>query len=275
MFKGNLYGKAERMEKIYSRIVRIVSIIIIGYLFLQGLFTICNMQRVTEQVYYMKNNPWRQLLCIGIVVLLCLAARKCKVKEFLDRYGHYVFYVCITGMVLFLLWWVSQTGFWFFGDSEKIYMCAGAFLGGDPSPWEPGGYAHMWPHQNGMILLVAFLLQFVDTVQSFYVMYVILIFFYAVTIVGLYQICCLLFGRNAFTAVQGVIISTYLPYAFLINNIYGDHIGYAFAVVAVWMALLYRRSEKLRYSVLCGIAMALAVIFKQNCLIIFVGIAVF
>lgn len=69
--------------------------------------------------------------------------------------------------------------------------------------------------------------------------------------------------------------STYLPYAFLINNIYGDHIGYAFAVVAVWMALLYRRSEKLRYSVLCGIAMALAVIFKQNCLIIFVGIAVF
>ena len=60
MFKGNLYGKAERMEKIYSRIVRIVSIIIIGYLFLQGLFTICNMQRVTEQVYYMKNNPWRQ-----------------------------------------------------------------------------------------------------------------------------------------------------------------------------------------------------------------------
>lgn len=90
------------------------------------------------------------------MVLLCLAARKCKVKEFLDRYGHYVFYVCITGMVLFLLWWVSQTGFWFFGDSEKIYMCAGAFLGGDPSPWEPGGYAHMWPHQNGMILLVAF-----------------------------------------------------------------------------------------------------------------------
>ena len=85
MFKGNLYGKAERMEKIYSRIVRIVSIIIIGYLFLQGLFTICNMQRVTEQVYYMKNNPWRQLLCIGIVVLLCLAARKCKVKEFLER----------------------------------------------------------------------------------------------------------------------------------------------------------------------------------------------
>lgn len=26
-------------------------------------------------------------------------------------------------------------------------------------------------------------------------MYVILIFFYAVTIVGLYQICCLLFGK--------------------------------------------------------------------------------
>lgn len=263
------------MEKIYSRIVRIVSIIIIGYLFLQGLFTICNMQRVTERVYYMKNNPWRQLLCIGIVILLCLAARKFKAKEFLDRYGHYVFYVCITGMVLFLLWWVSQTGFWFFGDSEKIYMCAGAFLGGDPSPWEPGGYAYMWPHQNGMILLVAFLLRFADTVQSFYVMYVILIFFYAVTIVGLYQICCLLFGKNAFTAVQGMILSTYLPYAFLVNNIYGDHIGYAFAVVAVWMAFLYRQSGKMRYSLFCGINMALAVIFKQNCLIVFVGIVVF
>lgn len=275
MFKGNLYGKAKQMEKIYSRIVRIVSIIIIGYLFLQGLFTICNMQRVTEQVYYMKNNPWRQLLCIGIVVMLCYVVRKCRIKQFLDHYGQYVFYICITGMILFLLWWVSRTGFWFFGDSEKIYMCAGAFLEGDTSPWEPGGYAYMWPHQNGMILLVALLLRFLDTVQSFYAMYVILIFFYAVTIVGLYRICCLLFGRNALTAVQGVILSTYLPYAFLVNNIYGDHIGYAFAVVAVWMALLYRRSGKLQYSVLCGINMALAVIFKQNCYIIFVGIVAF
>ena len=263
------------MEKIYSRLVRIVSIIIIGYLFLQGLFTICNMQRVTEQVYYMKNNPWRQLLCIGIVILLCWLAGKCKIKEFLDRYGQYVFYICITGMVIFLLWWVSRTGFWFFGDSEKIYMCAGAFLEGNASPWEPGGYAYMWPHQNGMILLAALLLRFVDTVQSFYAMYVILIVFYAVTIVGLYQICCLLFGKNAFTAVQGVILATYLPYAFLINNIYSDHIGYGFAVVAVWMALLYRKSRRIQYSVLCGINMALAAIFKQNCLIIFVGIAVF
>lgn len=95
-------------------------------------------------------------------------------------------------------------------------------------------------------------------------MYVILIFFYAVTIVGLYQICCLLFGKNAFTAVQGMILSTYLPYAFLVNNIYGDHIGYAFAVVAVWMAFLYRQSGKMRYSLFCGINMALAVIFKQK-----------
>lgn len=275
MFKGNLYGKAEQMKKIYSKTVRIISIIIIGYLFLQGLFTICNMQRVTEQVYYMKNNPWRQILCIGITVLLCYIAGKCRIKQFLDRYGQYIFYACITGMTVFLLWWVSRTGFWFFGDSEKIYMCAGAFLEGNTTPWEPGGYAYMWPHQNGMILLVAFLLRFMDTVQSFYVIYVILIFFYVVTIVGLYQICCLLFKKNAFTAVQGVILSTYLPYAFLVNNIYGDHIGYAFAIVAVWMALLYRRSKKMRYSLLCGINMALSVIFKQNCLIIFVGIAVF
>lgn len=151
------------------------------------------MQRVTEQVYYMKNNPWRQILCIGITGLLCYIAGKCRIKQFLDRYGQYVFYACITGMTIFLLWWVSQTGFWFFSDSEKIYMCAGAFLGGDTTPWEPGGYAYMWPHQNGIILLVAFLLRFVDTVQSFYVMYVILIFFYAVTIVGLYRsaVCCL------------------------------------------------------------------------------------
>lgn len=95
------------------------------------------MQRVTEQVYYMKNNPWRQLLCIGIVVLLCLAARKCKVKEFLDRYGHYVFYVCITGMVLFLLWWVSQTGFWFFGDSERFICVLELFSEEIPLPGNP------------------------------------------------------------------------------------------------------------------------------------------
>ena len=38
MFKGNLYGKAERMEKYIPGIVRIVSIIIIGYPFFTGTF---------------------------------------------------------------------------------------------------------------------------------------------------------------------------------------------------------------------------------------------
>lgn len=232
------------------------------------------MQRVTEKGYYIDNNPWRQLVGIAVFVLLFYLGSKCKINQFLKQYGQYVFYACITGMTIFLLWWVSQTGFWYSGDMEKIYMCAGAYLEGDSSPWHPGGYAYMWPHQNGLILLIVLLLKYVDVIQSFYVMYVILIISYVITIVGLYKICCLLFGKNALSAVQGIALATYLPYAFLVNNIYGDHIGYAFAVVAIWMALLYQRTYRIRYSVLCGINMALAIIFKQNCLIVFVGIIV-
>lgn len=262
------------IDKIYTRLIRILSGILVGYLFLQGLFTICNMQRVTEKVYFMQNNPWRQLFVIALLILLLFLLEKTKLPHLLDRYGHIFFYLCLGSMTVFLIWWVAHTGFWFFGDSEKLYMCADAYLAGNTSPWEPGGYAYMWPHQNGMILLIAFLLQFMDTITSFYVMYGILIFFYVLTIWGIYQICCLFFGKNALTGIQGMLLATYLPYAFLINNIYGDHIGYGFAVLSCLTALLFLKTRKILYSLASAFTMAFAIIFKQNCMIVMAGIVV-
>lgn len=262
------------INKIYTRFIRIFSGILIGYLFLQGLFTICNMQRITEKVYFMKNDPWRQLFAIALFAVLFCLLKRTKLPRFLDRYGQIVFMISLGLMTAFLLWWVAHTGFWFFGDSEKIYMCADAYLSGNTSPWEPGGYAYMWPHQNGMILLIAFLLQFMDTVSSFYAMYVLLIFFYGITIFGIYKICCHLFGQNALTCIQGLLLSAYLPYAFLVNNIYGDHIGYGFAVLSCLFALNYLSTGKQVYHLISAVTMAFAIIFKQNCMIFMFGILV-
>ena len=48
----------ERKISIFCRkAVRLLGILMIGYLFLQGLFTICCIQRVTDRTYYVLRLP--------------------------------------------------------------------------------------------------------------------------------------------------------------------------------------------------------------------------
>ena len=130
------------MEKIGSKIVRVICVILSGYLFLQGLFTLCNIRRVTEQNYFIRNNVLVQLAGIVIFFLLCRLILQEKIWKWLERWGELLFWLSLAAMTVFMIWWILQTRFWYHSDTEKIYMCAGGLLEGDFSQWTQGGYAH-------------------------------------------------------------------------------------------------------------------------------------
>lgn len=264
-------------KKIYTLFIRFFCILLSGYLFLQGLFTLCNIQKIHEKTYYVKNNPFTQLTVILLFTLLAFILLKPRIWNWLAKYGHFIFWALTLFMVLFLIWWVTQTVFWYYGDAEWMYTCAQELLDGNYSQWEPGGYAHMWPFQSATILLIAAILKFFSLGQSFYIFPILCIIFYLITIVSLYAALQLLFRDKALVNIQGIMLSLYLPYAFLTMCMLGDLIGYGWGALSIYHAVKYSNENdinRLRNLIFSGIFLFLSICFKPNCSIFLVGIII-
>lgn len=254
--------------------VRVLGIIFVGYLFLQGLFTICLIQRVEEKTYFMGGNVLRQIIGIAIFSALVYFLRRTRLSDFMQKYGGRIFQVIFAAVTVALGVWILMTRFWYFGDMEKVYQYAGMLNDGDFSGWQPGGYPYMWPQQNGLILFVSLLLKIFDRNTSYIVFYFINLFFYGVMIVSNYFSLKMLFReRNVYT-VQILMVLLYFPYSFFVTLLYGDVIGFSLGCAAAALCLRYFESGRLRHAGLSCICMILSVIFKQNELILFAGVAI-
>ncbi len=254
--------------------IRAAAIIAVGYLFIQGLFTLCCIQRVSEQLYFIRNNAFTQILGIGIFTLAVWAVMRERVRNWLNRYGHLIFMAALVVVTGFLVCWIGWTQYWYFGDMEKIYQYAGMLLKGDYSGWQPGGYPYMWPHQNGFVLFVASLLKYMTPDQSFMVIYGINICFYVIAVLSVYVSCRMLFLEKDICSLQGILLLIFFPCGFLCTLIYGDMIGFGWACASIALSLRYRKSGTVGWLLGSALCMIMAVIFKQNELLMFAGIVI-
>jgi len=269
--------KRDKMKKLIrfsQKTIRKLAIIFCSYLFLQGLFTICNIRRVNELTYYVSNNFMTQIFSIVLVTIITAVVVKQKVWNFIVKYSRRIFLLMLACIIVFLLLWTQNTGFWYNGDMEKVFQYSEMFLKGDYSGWLPGGYPYMWPHQNGLILFVAALLRYFSASQIFYIYYYVNILFYFITIVFLYMSLKILFEEKGFAEVQMITVVAYLPYAYYCMLIYGNVIGFGWAMGAIYFILSYLRSQEVGRLAVSAVLLSLAIIFKQNYLIILIGLVI-
>ncbi len=283
-FKGRAAGgqalpepagrEKEMLEKAYTKFIRYVCVVLSGYLFLQGLFTLCNIRRIEETTYFISNNAFVQLAGVALFTLFVIVLSKESVWGWLGRHGHYLFGILTALMFLFLIWWVTQTVFWYYGDAEWMYRCALELLEGNFSQWKPGGYCYMWPFQSGTVLLIAGIVKCSSVGTSFYIFPIVSIVFYTVTIISLYATLKLLYRDRALVNVQGIMLTLYIPYAFLTMCMYGDPVGYGWGALAVYHAVKYVKKDKPCNLILSAFFLCPAIWFKLNCSILMVGILV-
>lgn len=265
----------ERKISIFCRrAVRIMGIIIVGYLFLQGLFTVCCIQRVTERTHYIENNVGRQIVGIVLFALMVKLLWTEKVQAFLNRYGGRLVLIILACVVAFIGFWVYKTQFWYASDMELIYIYAEKMLAGDYSGWQPGGYPYMCPHQNGLLLLTAFLQLFFSQEQFFIAFYVLNIIFYVITIIAILFSLRLIYREKAMCSLQGILMLCFLPYSFFCLMMYSNIISFGWACVSIALGLWYCRDHRLIKLAGSALCMAFAIIMKQNQLIIFIGLLI-
>lgn len=184
------------------------------------------------------------------------------------------------GTLLLSMLWIAAAGFWWItaaqriprGDQAFIYGAASMFQEGDYiflAP--PKGYLIMYPHQLKLIFLVELLFLLVGTYNYFACQVVCVILSVGIVYLG-YRLVGKITGQLLLTAAYNILMMACLPMIFYSSWVYGDVPCVFFVLIMVNMLLDYEKKGKVRYLVGIVISMTLAIMVRENSLILLVAL---
>lgn len=148
-------------------------------------------------------------------------------------------------------------------DSGFLSEYAVEFMQENYEAFEWGSYLHHYPFQLGMIafLELVYRLFGVENYLAFQMINVISIIF---IIYFLQRITWELFENEQIMIWESVISMGMLPLFLYATFVYGDVVGLAFGVGAIYCGIRYIKSEKWNYLIIAGILFMLGMIVKSN-----------
>ncbi len=171
--------------------------------------------------------------------------------------------------------WINALKLYPLADQEMIYKMASDFLkeGNLGIYLAQGQYLFYYPFQFGLVLFVTIFFKIFGA--NFMVIEYVNCVCTLINIVLLYKISNRIFdGKN-----QKILILLELlfaPYWMFFNvHFYGNIIGLSFALLAVYLSILFTKNGKLKHIIFSGFFIALAIIIKTNYLIFLIGIIIY
>lgn len=254
---------ADWIYKLSRKIAFGVFGIICLYLFLLSIFSTCVIWYDTESTFYIKDFPL--LLMAGLagltgMVFLCRRL----LEKIVDRR------MAVMGMAT-LVWaalafvFIINTKIELVYDQQMVYQAVIKLLEGDYSPWQPGGYMHAYPFQNGLVLLyIPLRIIFRDNIYM--AVQVINLLFMELLAVGFYKLGERYFGINvAVFSYLGTL--SFFPMWGYLKYMYGNLPGLCLAVWAVYFLTKYLENGKRRYAGASAGCILFAVAYKGNFLV--------
>lgn len=175
--------------------------------------------------------------------------------------------------------WTAVGGFWWItvvkrqpeGDQAYIYGTASMFIEGNYGNLVPGGYCGMYPYQLGLIFLVELLFLIVGTYNYFACQVICVLLAVGIVYLG-YRIVWQITEHRMMTAGYLVFSMGCLPLIFYTGWVYGDLPSTFFILLTASCLLGYERTGYVRYLVGVIGAITMAIITRQNSLILLVAL---
>lgn len=258
-----------------KRAAWIIFIIVIGYLLIASIFSTCYLGRHsyytaskvqelnTTHTFYIRDSFWQHILVFLIFsVMLMIYGKKSAIKKAVSNQKYLPTVVCIlAGAIAVVIVCASQ--YYPKYDQGHVMEIAAALNAGDYSDLEPGGYFHMYPFQMGIILyfqILSFLFGGCNYV-AFQIVNALWIF---LTYYLLVKIAETLWKDLICGLSVSVLCLLFLPYLLNVTFLYGSVVGMPFALLSFETMLLFERNPKIRYAVICGLSIGIAVVLKPN-----------
>ena len=155
-------------------------------------------------------------------------------------------------------------------DALNCFRSALAVSNGDYSPFYYGTYINTYPHN---LTLISYFMLFTNRFGQGAIKYIRLLNLAAVLIgyLSLYGIGKRLFKNEKADTILILLMFLSMQLVFYAFFVYGNAVSYSFALLSVFLFIIFMQKEKVRYLVLAGAAILFAVFIKSNSLIILVA----
>lgn len=253
--------------KISEKVAFCIGGALILYLFLLSIFSTCFMWYDTEEVFYVSDFPILMVTGLILLVLIVYAGR-----NVIKRVVNAVFFLPAFTVIWFLALtaFVANTRISPVYDQAQMYNGALAFVKGDYSMWQRGGYFFLYPFNNGSMVIYIFLAELFHE-KLYWAVQVFHMIVYLWMAVGMKKLAEQLFGKTtARIAYVGILF--FIPLWGYVKYMYGNLPGLALGIWTAFFAGRYLAERRRKDIVLTFVCVFGATAMKSNLLII--GIAV-
>lgn len=264
----------KKLVKIFKYVLGIMFAFITSYLLLLSMFGTSMQQEVNDGSlynYFLDDQSWKHFLCFAIVILIfLLVSVKVSDEKIL------VIYKCVKPAVIILTLvlgfvFIYKTQLFPVSDSYKIYRIVDQLMNGIKTGFDPSGYMYRYPDQSGYLLYYMIMIVLFHN-SAFIVMQIVNLLFEVMIIWTIMKITELIWNNDRISLLSALIISAFYPLFLHITYLYGIIPGLCLSLISVYFSCRGLKENKIRYYIATAIGIGLAVQFKTNSIIWFIGI---
>lgn len=218
-----------------------------------------------ETVYYVSDKAYVHFLMISALIAIMYLIRTKTRKMRLSRST-----LLAAGVLVctFLLIFVFSSEFRPRFDQRHVLQVAMQMLHGDYSEFREGGYAQIYPYQNGLLLFYELLLMILGP-YSVTGIQCINLFMMVAAMTALYLTYKLLYDKYIYDTFASMM---FIPFWGFVTLIYGNIPGFAFGVWALYFTIKYIYDRKAAYIPAAALCMTVSRVLKMNFIILFIAL---
>ena len=264
----------KKIDRIIKYLLGILFALIALYLFLLSMFGTSVQQELSDGSlcnYFLDDQSWKHLIRFAMMVLvLVIISVKVDDKRISNIYRYVKLAVIFLTLVVGIVF-IYKTQLYPASDPYKIYTIADQLLQGNKVGFVPSGYMYRYPDQCGFLLYCVIMK--VVFRNSAYIAMQIMNLLFEVTIVWiLLKTTELLWSNERVSLLSIFLIVSFLPLFFHITYLYGTIPGLCFSLMSLYFSCRGLKENKIWYYIVSSISIGLAVQFKTNSAIWFIGI---
>lgn len=211
-------------------------------------------------------------LIAAIIIFISYKLKKLKLSKKI-KITIIIFSVLLYAIIQIV--WVYYSVAKPYADSEQILVIANEIMEDSGLSEYCANYVQYYPQQLTLVAIIIGLFKIFNTTNYVILQYANVIC-NVLSILGLYAITKKINKENNKNIVLFFIISlTFIPIIMLSNFVYGDFLGLTFAIWAVFFAINYEKTKKIKNVIFTAILSSIACLLRMNYFIFVIAIAIY
>lgn len=222
--------------------------------------------------YFLSDHPLMHLISIVLLIAFLLSFKKIY-KYFTVKINKELFFWKYKKEIIYIfyffigLMFILNTKLYPISDQQKVLHIAEQMLQSNFESFQPGGYMHRYPYQNGIVLF-CWVMTKIFGKNNYIAIQVFNLIIMNITFYMIGKISYNIWKKNSIVTVIRILYIMFLPVFFYITLVYGTIPGWGLSVISMYYLIKFLDNRKVMFGIIAAILIGTACMFKTNSMIL-------